>query len=408
MVISKFKINSYLLFIIFSLSFLGYYAITLLSVNAGMGGYTRQISIPVRMIIGAALMGLLFMNYKRINISHATIAYFLFASFYVTRIIMDYVLSNKYGMSTTEVLFYFVSFSVIPFLSISALSLRTGNFRLIINSLLTTAVIFSLFSFIFYRDFIGQASRLTSSTAGTDVVSPLILSYCSTFIIGVIGSYLLYNKTSLFTKIIGSLAIVLSVIPFFLGASRGSLIALFAPFLLMGFCRMRIKTVVKAVVAMVILITGIIYLDNSFGSGLIDRFAGTSQAVEDGSSSASRLLIWDISLNQFYNNPFFGDKLKTDYSVSYPHNIIIEVLQTTGIMGLIPFLFLVSRGITYCIYIYKRYREYSWIAVMFLQAFMQNMFSGAIYQAAWFWTSLALVFSTYSFLKNKSHLSCQL
>lgn len=398
MVISKFKINSYLLFIIFSLSFLGYYAITLLSVNAGMGGYTRQISIPVRMIIGAALMGLLFMNYKRINISHATIAYFLFASFYVARVIMDYVLGNKHSISTTEVLFYFISFSVIPFISVSSFSIRKEYFPPIVNALLITAFIFSFFSFIFYRDFIGQASRVTSSRVAEDVVSPLILSYCSTFIIGVLGFYFLYNKTNLLTKTIGFLAIGFSIIPFFLGASRGSLIALFFPILLMGFSRMNYKTIVRIVVVIAMLIFGITLLDDSFGSGLIDRFIGTSQAVEEGSSSASRLLIWEISLNQFYDHPFFGDKLKPDYSVSYPHNIIVEVLQTTGIVGFIPFLFLVISSLYYCTSIYKNHIEYSWVAVIFLQSLSQNMFSGALYTAAWLWTSMALLYATKRYL----------
>src|SRR5690606_25305912 len=93
---------------------------------------------------------------------------------------------------------------------------------------------------------------------------------------------------------------------------------------------------------MAIVIPGIIYFDNILDSGLLNRLMATSEAIEEGGSSASRLMIWKSSFNQFLDNPFFGDKLGIDNRSGYAHNFFIEVLQTTGLIGFIPFIFLVN------------------------------------------------------------------
>jgi O-antigen ligase len=145
----------------------------------------------------------------------------------------------------------------------------------------------------------------------------------------------------------------------------------------------------------------LIYLDSFFDSGLLDRFTGTKEAIETGSSSASRLDIWKYSLDQFIDYPLFGDKLNTNIVNFYPHNIFLEALQSIGFFGFIPFLVLLIYALRYSMYIFKKKPQYAWLTIFFLQALMQNMFSGALYTAAWFWTGMALVLSLYSSIKKE-------
>ena len=87
---------------------------------------------------------------------------------------------------------------------------------------------------------------------------------------------------------------------------------------------------------------------------------------------------------QFWKNPLFGNSLNCELIDHYPHNILIEVLITTGIVGFVPFfLFLweINKGIKGII---KIHPQYFWVCVVFLQSFMQNMFSGGLYAAGWF------------------------
>ena len=51
---------------------------------------------------------------------------------------------------------------------------------------------------------------------------------------------------------------------------------------------------------------------------------------------------------------------------------------------------------------YKYYFGIACLIVFFLQSMMQNMFSGALYSAAWFWTGMALVLSLSCYLSSKS------
>src|SRR5690606_4793044 len=105
--------------------------------------------------------------------------------------------------------------------------------------------------------------------------------------------------------------------------------------------------------------------------------------------------------------PILGDKLKVDDWGGYPHNIVVEVLQTTGVLGFIPFLILISRALILCFKNFKRNKSYAWVFVIFIQALIQSMFSGAIYTSAWLWTSMALAFSVERFLASTNKSSKQ-
>src|SRR5690606_37950953 len=108
-----------LLYLIFFLTFLGFYAILLLAINAGMSGFTREITIPVRAILGITLLGLLVVNWNEIKVRKETKLFILFAFLYFLRVVIDYYLLETYYISVSEVFIYFISFAVIPFISLS-------------------------------------------------------------------------------------------------------------------------------------------------------------------------------------------------------------------------------------------------------------------------------------------------
>jgi hypothetical protein len=126
---------------------------------------------------------------------------------------------------------------------------------------------------------------------------------------------------------------------------------------------------------------------------LIDRLLNTSNDIEEGNSSANRLIIWKDSINQFIDHPFFGDKLRVDNWINYPHNIFIEVLQTMGVVGFILFLVLIVYGAKAVVRVNNFHPKNFWVVNIFIQSFIQHLFSGAIYKGAWLWTSFALLIS---------------
>lgn len=398
----KNKINKYSLWTVFFLTFLGFYTIVLSAINAGMSGATRTLTIPIRFIISVSCFFLFLRNFK--NRSSNTKWFLWFTAIYTARVFYDFITNEAFYIPYSDLILFFISFSVIPFLSLSKVDFTQIDNKKLYNVFLISALLFGLVATSSYAGFVGQVARLSSSSAGEDVISPLILSYCGTLIIGVVTVYLLYNKTSFHTKFLSFVAIALSIVPFFLGSSRGSIFALFIPFLFIVINNLSLKKILSYSFLLIIIIFALNYLDNFLQSGLMDRFFSIGSDIESGSTSAVRLDIWKLSFSQFIDNPFFGDMYNPNSGYGYPHNIILEVLQSLGIIGFIPFVVLVIKAVGSSSQLFKYHTEYAWIAVLFIQSLIQNMFSGAVYNAGWFWASMAMVFAVVVSLKKKMNI----
>lgn len=395
------KTHNLLFYLNFFLSFLGFYVVLLVVFNIGQGDLSRQLTIPMRMMIGLSSLLIFFLNIR--NKSPYLNWFFFFVVIYSIRIIIDYNAFKYFYIPYAELIFFFLSFVIIPFVGLSKVNYRVINFTKLYNIFLVSALLFTAFSIFMYGKHIGQVARVSTNATGESAMSPLILSYCGAVIIGVTAFHLLYvKKKSKLTKYLSLIALALAVIPFFLGASRGSIFAIFIPFFMMALSYLSFKSILKYIFLFTIIIVLLVYLDEYLGSGLLNRFLGTSEAIESGGSSASRLGIWSKSLSQFVEFPIFGDRLNTVGVDYYPHNIYIEVLQTTGIIGGIPFFVLVYQAIKASFNIFKNHIEYAWIPVIFIQSVMRHMFSGALYNASWFWASMAIVLSLNYYLnRNK-------
>src|SRR5690606_16436243 len=381
--ISK-KINNQLFNIVFFLSFIGFYVVLLLVFNAGNADLSRQLTIPMRIIIGISSILIFVFNFR--NRSPYLGWFYCFVLIYIVRIVIDYNAVRYFYISYSELIFFLFSFVIIPFVGMSKVNYKVINFTKLYNIFLVSALLFSILSIFMYGRYIGQVARVSSNTTGESAISPLTLSYCGSLIIGVIIFYLLYvKKINKPIRYLSLITIALAVIPFFLGASRGSIFAIFFPFFMMAISNLSFKNILKYIFLFVIILFLLVYLDGYLGSGLLDRFMGTSEAIESGGSSAIRLEMWNKSLSQFIDFPFFGDRLNTVGVDYYPHNIYIEVLQKTGIIGGIPFFVLVFKTIKASFNIFKNHIEYAWIPVIFIQSLMRHMFSGALYNASWFW-----------------------
>ncbi|MGG5599555.1 O-antigen ligase family protein [Myroides sp. C8-3] len=395
---------SKIVFAIVFLTFLGFYLILLLANSFSPLGQNRALSIIIRMIIGGLLILIPFSRVFRkrmLNNVFLTKYFVVFSVVFLFRFIVDFNNETTYYIPYSNLLFYFISFCFLPFFILHRLELNSRDLQSIFKALLYSGLLFAILSIYYYGKFVGSVSRLTAVETGEEVLSPLILSYCSSLIIGVMMFYVFFNKTTKKTLLLISTCIILSIVPFFLGASRGALVAVFLPIVLFVFVTK--KRIYKLYIILIVLLLGfgVTFLDSYLESGLIGRFSNTAQAIGDESDSAIRLRIWESSLQQFVNNPFLGDKLQMNFSNHYPHNVFVEVLQAFGLVGFIPFSILVIVCINYCIKMFKNYQDYAWISIIFLQALVQGFFSGSIFTSAWLWSSMALVIAVFNFLNSK-------
>ncbi|MGM7552408.1 O-antigen ligase family protein [Myroides odoratimimus] len=377
--------------VIIILTFLGFYAINLLSIQFSGLISTKIVSILCRLIIGGCCL-ILYIRYFKKR-SYIALLFTCFCIVYFFRIAVDFLSLEYFYISYIELVFYFISFVILPFYSIININVNKINFDFVFKFFLFSALLFVFLSVFYYGRFLGRIERLTESQTGEVVISPLILSYCSVLIIDVILFYFIYNKSKMNKKykLLSFIVLVLSLFPFYLGASRGGIFALFLPIVFLLVVKSNLRNIMKSFLFIFLFIFLLVWLDFYLNSGLIDRLLGTSKSIEQQGHSALRIIIWDTSFEQFAKNPFVGDKLNTNYFNHYPHNIYLEVLQATGIIGFIPFIIVVFIGVESCYKIFRYKPELSWVTIFFLQSCMQNFFSGALYTAAWFFTGLSLV-----------------
>jgi O-antigen ligase len=336
-----------------------------------------------------------------------TFAIFMITQFF--RIFYDRGI-NDYYITHDEVFVFFLIFSVIPFFVFSNYRFDENAVILLRNALFTGGAVFTILSLVLYGSLLGQVGRLSVLATEEGTLNPLILSYNSAMTIGVIIFYMAFNKVRFWLKILLISLVIMALIPFLLGASRGGLIALLVPVVLMVFASGKIKNIISFVMLGLFSFYVIYFLDNIFGSAFFDRFNSLGQDIERGSDSAIRISIWNNSIAQFWENPLLGDKLAVDGWENYPHNIILESLQTVGLIGTAPFLYLIVTAFRSTFQILRYYKRHAWIGVVYLQAFIQNMFSGSLFTANWFWVSLVVVIcfgrylasgNSYQLLKSK-------
>lgn len=130
------RFDNILYFNIFLLSFLGYYAILLLLFNLGLSETSRSVTIPIRLGIVAMLVVLFLKNIKHLQ-SVKGIHWFLFFCFvYLYRLFDDYNSLELYYMSIPDVLLFFLSFAVIPFIVLSTQPLSKSKLKM--NGIYTT------------------------------------------------------------------------------------------------------------------------------------------------------------------------------------------------------------------------------------------------------------------------------
>jgi O-antigen ligase len=157
------------------------------------------------------------------------------------------------------------------------------------------------------------------------------------------------------------------------------------------------KGVIKALLAFLTVggVVAVIAVSVSslLGFNLLSRF----EALSLDRSTAERLLLMKHALQQFEESPLFGDAVVETTTRFYPHNLPVDALMTTGVIG-----FMLYFGLTlYCIAAAWRLlrTRHSWIALLFVQFTIASMFSGSAYFDAPFWAITALLIAADRFLR---------
>jgi hypothetical protein len=269
--LSKLKQNIY--FFISFFSFVGYYFGLGLIIFDGYMEFSIYYSIPLRILLAVLMMYLMAdMRFKHASVNKSIYILFLFfwALYFLAIFRSMHGSTEGFYRTPIEVLAYSILYSIIPFIFFS-LRHEESTLDIFKNALIASGLSLAILMLLLYKDLlmigVGRIN-MAKYFLGEDFrsISPLALSYGSSLIISICLYYVIYFKLSKKVKLYYWITIILSMVPFFLGSSRGSILSIVFTFSLIIFFRGSIKTKIRSLVLFLLLGAGVVYFGDVFNS----------------------------------------------------------------------------------------------------------------------------------------------
>lgn len=192
------------------------------------------------------------------------------------------------------------------------------------------------------------------------------------------------------------LSFILGVSLLLLGSSRGPLAGFILCTLLLLLKNIRkgtFEVIFLKIVGITICIFVFISLFNLFSGEInLGTYTRLTSMIDSGVSGEERIHTWSAAWSQFVSSPIYGDKIVENYSYTYPHNLVLEVLMSVGLIGFIPFI--MASYIAFRRSIYQLKYGSPLVALLFFYMLIGVMVSGGIITSPDFWMTFILILVT--------------
>ena len=351
------------------------------------------ITISFRGLIFAVSL-LIMMNWLYKHLSHkirfVTVLSFILILCYLLRLSGDAHLD--FGRSHAEVLFFAITVSFIPAVSL-AMCRHRGQIMKARNILLNILVYVCVLALVN-----GLLSGFQDRLSGNSILNPITLGHAA--VTGLI--IILYETTALKQKMrpIVLLKAIVLLLALILANSRGPLLCFI---LVAGGIYFRyggkltFSSLVKVSLVLFILVGLMGLYDNPFNY-LVGRL--TVDFGDGGEGGEARVFLWLHSYQLILSSPFFGSQTTTIFG--YPHNLVLEILMSVGLFGFLMFSYVLVSTQRNIRTISKINPDVAWIFPILSQHFIGSLFSGAVYSSNLFWYSLGVAIAVTSIHSRSS------
>lgn len=247
------------------------------------------------------------------------------------------------------------------------------------------------------------AVRASIDTETGNVLNPIFIGQVGLFgfVVSVTSLFLFDNKTKLQTLLLLA-GVGLGFSNILLGGSRGPILVGAILLLLIGYYyyayhRITRLLVLKSSLAFAtvigVLFAIVIPFLASIKISVFTRLERMSQQRAEGGKEI-RDYEWESAIRQFLDHPALGDKYINDFDNFYPHNVYLEVLMSTGVLGGAMFF----TGLAIVFYkifvVFHTKSAVRFVFVMIVMIILLGRFtSGALHQTPDFWAVLGLMVS---------------
>lgn len=248
----------------------------------------------------------------------------------------------------------------------------------------------------------GAATNRMRGSAGlnTIIYGHLGVTFC------LLSLYLLKTKRRLLVKILYVFLAILGIYIMVIAGSRSPVVALFIGAI---FLYIKNKKRVRVLIFLFILASPIILFTKEIIDMLpvIDNplYTRVMLSVKSGNTSG-RTEIYAQAWEEFTESPIFGNAFLVQGKgyANYPHNLILESLMATGVIGAGFFIGWIIKCLKRGYRILIGVSNFGkWVPVLFVQYFILGLFSVSIFTNSYFWYYSVIIYSLYNRLRNQQN-----
>jgi len=296
---------------------------------------------------------------------------------------------NELGHSVSFYWIWYLGVLLVPLLVIIFCFEKNSDLEIIFLLIKYSLVICNIIFFLKYT-YINYRAQL-------DNLNPISLGYVgASLALLVIWELNFKKKSNSKLFIINSLLIFLGIYIMMASGSKGIFFSFILTIFFLFFCSKKIS--VNNLIRFSVLFFFIFTLFLIFKFDIFSKFYSSDlftvvnriKNLRHDPSTLQRIDLYETAFRSIISNPVFGSQIEIRSYKFYPHNLFLEYAMATGLFfGLTLFffcIFLIFKGLI----LFKNNSKHGWIFLLFIQNFVQSMFSGCVYLSVEFWVTLIL------------------
>ena len=207
----------------------------------------------------------------------------------------------------------------------------------------------------------------------------------------------LVNSKGILGKMLHIFLIISNIAMIVFSGSRGSIACIVAISMFMIWSKRKKISVLKVILILSVIIASMYLIINKAGNSFALQRMLMVFSSDLGISTSGRGIFYQMAINKFVESPIFGYGVGA-YANSfgyyvYPHNIILEILNDFGLIGLIVFLIFMVKTFKNLGKMLKQDKSKQFVTFLFINSFTMLMFSSSYLIDAQFWMSFVLVYA---------------
>ena len=355
-------------------------------------------SIFFRLTVVFIAIAAIVLNRKNLHVYNPlfVIAVAVFWVGYFSRIIYDsYIVQNLSDLfDPFTVIVTALTFVLIPMLP-SFIGLNEKNRAVAYKLLLGLTIIGAALMLLDSRELLLDLGERNQVRYSLEKLNPISVGYVGGILlilstISVLSSLTSFNVIKIVACAIGG-GVGLFIL--LVAGSRGPAVAAFVALAFYWLVPIRFPKLLLGLGLVAILGTVVVniqgYVLQQFDIDVSTRFVEAQEG--ESSSIDSRGESFDSAWQQFKENPLFGDALFEKSQGTYPHNLILEALMATGIVGGAAYLLAIIIMLIAAVRLLARENGYEWLALLGIFFLIASQFSGSHWSFGAHWQTMILV-----------------